>query len=157
MGLGIGLGVGQAARLDYAALQRIEGQLTAGFMEHRWQSGVFVQSVLQNGVIMLLVWLMALLPAGQWMAASVLLVKAMGYGYTGSVLIRTYGGAGFLYTLTRLGPQGLIWQLAALFLCVINFKRGGALRCQRTNAKQMTEYFLALLLTEACVVLAAFI
>ncbi|MDR3239500.1 MAG: stage II sporulation protein M [Clostridiales bacterium] len=157
--LSIGLGILLAARLDETRLRMIEAQLGVRFQEQTERSGIFTQSVIQNGGTMLLIWLFVFLPLGEWIAAGVMAVKAMGYGYTGAVLIRAYGGSGFLYTLTHLTPQAAILLPAAVFLCYANSRYGSSFRGKNSaiESRQMLEYFTTLLLAAVCVVLAAFI
>jgi hypothetical protein len=118
-----------------------------------------VQSVIKNGGIMLLIWLAAFIPLGDWGALIIMFVKSLGYGFTGAILSKTYGGAGFLYTMTQLIPQAILFLAAAIFLCYININGATDFRSSKNeiNGKRMVEYFLALLLAEVFVIIAAFI
>jgi hypothetical protein len=157
--LGLALGAVQAVNLESARLDTLTVELSRQYSAIPSRSGLFLDAVLKNGGHMLLIWLMAFLPLGEWVACAALFVKAWGYGFSAGVLVRAHEAHGFSYPGPSFGFACVIILGAGLFLCLMNAryrfssrKAGGP-----QPGRELTEYALMLLIAESCVILSAMV
>jgi hypothetical protein len=155
--LGVALGAVQAVNLEKGSLEALAAQLSRAYSSADSRSGLFLDAVLKNGGHLLLIWLAAFMPMGEWAAPGVLFVKAMGYGFTAGAIARSHE-AGYAYPGPGVGATGAIVLGAGLFLCLMNIRyRRRSMRRPRGPklGSELMEHVLMLLTAESLAVLAA--
>jgi len=153
--VGFCAGAVQAKGIGQERLSLIESVFAQSLESQQDTSGAFVNNVLRNGGLMLIIWLCAFMPFGSIAAGFILFVSAMSYSLTAVALFPAFSQGGFMYVAT-LGLQWIILLIAAFFLCVsVLYYRASKDKQASQNRHLLLTYFVILLIAETAVVLAS--
>ena len=152
---GLCAGALQAKGIGQERLSIIESAFAQSIESQHYISGTFVNTVLRNGGLMLIIWLTAFLPFGHIAACFILFVSAMSYGLTSVALFPVFSQGGLMYVVS-LGIQWFILLAAAFLLCVSGlYYRASKDKQTSQNRPLFLTYFVILLIAETAVVLAS--